>query len=175
MFYNGKDDAPAKWTMRLSDAFEENVNTLELVVTVFNINYTKNNELLHKCHDLKCYSIFVDQVRKEVASGKTLRQAIKYCKEHDILADYFAKKEQEEVFDMVSFKWDWNRAMAVRAEEAAEQAAAKASAETADAKTTEFVLNMLREHEPYEKISRLASTSMENVKKIAHMNNLAYN
>ena len=76
---------------------------------------------------------------------------------------------------MVSFKWDWNRAMEVRAEEAAEQAAAKASAETADAKTTEFVLNMLREHEPYEKISRLASTSMENIKKIAQMNNLAYN
>ena len=76
---------------------------------------------------------------------------------------------------MVSFKWDWNRAMEVRAEEAAEQAAAKASAEPADAKTTEFVLNMLREHEPCEKISRLASTSMENVKKIAQMNNLAYN
>ena len=106
-----------------------------------------------------------------MAVGKTLRQAIKYCQEHDLLADYFAKKEQEEVFDMVSFKWDWNRAMEVRAEEAA----AKASAETADAKTTEFVLNMLREHEPYEKISRLASTSMENVKKIAHMNNLTYN
>ena len=109
-----------------------------------------------------------------MAAGKTLHQAIasaiKYCKEHGLLADYFAKKEQE-VFDMVSFKWDWNRAMEVRAEEAA----AKASAETADAKTTEFVLNMLREHEPYEKISRLASTSMENVKKIAHMNNLAYN
>ena len=174
MFYNGKDDAPEKWTMRLSDAFEENENTLELVVTVFNINYAKNSELLQKCHDLKCYSIFVDQVRTEVAAGKTLHQAIasaiKYCKEHGLLADYFAKKEQE-VFDMVSFKWDWNRAMEVRAEEAA----AKASAETADAKTTEFVLNMLREHEPYEKISRLASTSMENVKKIAHTNNLAYN
>jgi len=48
MFYNGKDDAPAKWTMRLSDAFEENGNTLELIVTVFNINYAKNSELLQK-------------------------------------------------------------------------------------------------------------------------------
>ena len=63
---------------------------------------------------------------------------------------------------MVSFKWDWNRAMEVRAEEAA------------DAKTTEFVLNMLREHRPYEKISRLASTSMENVQRIAQKNNIAY-
>ena len=67
---------------------------------------------------------------------------------------------------MVTFKWDWNRAMEVRAEEAAEEAA--------DAKTTEFVLNMLREHEPYEKISRLASTSMENVQRIAQKNNIAY-
>ena len=68
---------------------------------------------------------------------------------------------------MVSFKWDWNRAMEVRAEEAAEEAA--------DAKTTEFVLNMLREHEPSEKISCLASTSMENVQRIAQKNNIAYN
>ena len=72
---------------------------------------------------------------------------------------------------MVSFKWDWNRAMEVRAEEAAEEAAKKAT----DAKTTEFVLNLLHEHEPYEKISRLASTSIENVERIAQKNNLAYN
>ena len=71
---------------------------------------------------------------------------------------------------MVSFKWDWNRAMEVRAEEAAEEAAKKAT----DATTTEVVLNMLREHEPYEKISRLASTSMENVQRIAQKNNIAY-
>ena len=179
VFYNGTDETPNEWTMRLSDAFEENEHTLELKVTVFNINYTKNSELLQKCHDLKCYSIFVSQVRAELSSGNTLHQAItqaiRYCKEHDLLADYFAQKEQKEVFDMVSFKWDWNRAMEVRAEEAAEEAATKAAIETADAKTTEFVLNMLREHEPYEKISRLAATSMENVKKIAQKNNIAYN
>ena len=167
MFYNGTDDAPAKWTMQLSDAFEENEHTLELKVTVFNINYAKNSELLQKCHDLKCYSIFVSQVRTGISAGNTLRQAstsaIQYCKEHDLLADYFAQKEQKEVFDMVSFKWDWNKAMEVRAEEAVE------------AKTTEVVLNMLREHEPYEKISRFTSTSMENVKRIAQKNNLAYN
>lgn len=102
---------------------------------------------------------------------KTLRpaitSAIRYCKEHDLLADYFAQKEQKEVFDMVNFKWGWNRAMEVRAEEAAEEAA--------DAKTAEFVLNLLHEHEPYEKSSRLASTSIENIKRIAQKNNLAYN
>jgi len=182
VFYNGTDDAPEAWTMQLSDAFEENANMLELKVRVFNINYGKNSELLQKCHDLKCYSIFVSQVRTELSAGKTLRQAItlaiRYCKEHDLLAAYFAQKEQKEVFDMVSFKWDWNRAMEVRAEEAAEEAAKKAAEEAtekaAEAKTTEFVLNLLHEHEPYERISRLASTSIENVQRIANKNNLAY-
>ena len=70
MFYNGTDDAPAKWTMQLSDAFEENEHTLELKVTVFNINYAKNSELLQKCHDLKFYSIFVSQVRTGISAGK---------------------------------------------------------------------------------------------------------
>ena len=68
---------------------------------------------------------------------------------------------------MVNFKWDWNRAMEVRVAEATE--------EGADAKTTEVVLNMLREHEPYERISRIAATSIDNVIRIAQMNNLAYN
>ncbi|MBQ1510741.1 MAG: Rpn family recombination-promoting nuclease/putative transposase [Selenomonadaceae bacterium] len=178
MFYNGTTAAPEKWMMRLSDAFEENEHTLELVVTAYNINYEENKELLEKCHDLKCYSIFIDKVRKELALGQTLRQsvtsAISYCKENDLLADYFAKKEQEEVFDMVNFKWDWNRAMEVRAAEAAAEATEKTAAKVADEKTTEFVINLLQEHEPYEKISRLASTSLENVKRIAKMNNLAY-
>ena len=75
---------------------------------------------------------------------------------------------------MVNFKWDWNRAMEVRAAEAAAEATEKTAAKVADEKTTEFVINLLQEHEPYEKISRLASTSLENVKRIAKMNNLAY-
>lgn len=179
VFYNGTSAAPDKWTMRLSDAFEENEHTLELVVTAYNINYAENKELLEKCHDLKCYSIFIDRVRQELATGQTLRQAvvsaIRYCKENDLLMDYFARKEQEEVFDMVNFKWDWNRAMEVRVAEAVEEATTKATEEATDAKTTEVVLNMLQEHEPYEKISRFASTPLENVRRIAKMNNLAYN
>ena len=183
VFYNGTTAAPEKWTMRLSDAFEENEHTLELVVTAYNINYAENKELLEKCYDLKCYSIFIDRIRRELAAGQTLRQAvasaIRYCKENELLADYFARKEQEEVFDMVNFKWDWNRAMEVRVaeavEEAVEEATAEAAAKATDAKTTEFVINMLQEHEPYEKISRIASTPLENVMRIAKMNNLAYN
>ena len=64
---------------------------------------------------------------------------------------------------MVNFKWDWNRALEVRAEEAAE------------AKTIKVVINMLKDREPYEKISRQADTPLENVMEIAKRNNLVYN
>lgn len=39
-------------------------------------------------------------------------RAIRYCEQHDLMAEYFKENEQE-VLDMVSFKWDWNRAMEV--------------------------------------------------------------
>ncbi len=166
VFYNGKDEAPVKWTMKLSDAFKNKASTLELRVKVYNINYNKNSTLLQKCHDLKCYSIFVSKVRAEVSAGKTLHQAIslaiKYCKENEFLSDYFSKKERE-VFDMVSFKWDWNRAMEVRAEEAA------------DAKTTEFIVKMLKKHYSCDEIVELAGTTKENVVRIANLHKLAYN
>ena len=64
---------------------------------------------------------------------------------------------------MGSFKWDWNRAMEVRAEEAA------------DAKTTEVVINMLKKHYSCDEIVELAGTTKDNIIRIAQMNKLAYN
>ena len=64
---------------------------------------------------------------------------------------------------MVSFKWDWDRAMEVRAEEAA------------DAKTTEFIVKMLKKHYSCDEIVELAGTTKENVVRIANLHKLAYN
>ena len=125
VFYNGTEEMPEKWELRLSDAFGGDGSKLELVVTVYNINYAKNRKILENCRALECYSIFVDRVRTEARNGSTLGQAIanavRYCRENDILADYFAQKEQEEVFDMVSFKWDPELARKVWEEEAREE------------------------------------------------------
>ena len=129
VFYNGTERMPEKWELRLSDAFGGDGSRLELVVKVYNINYAENREILEKCRDLKAYSIFVAFVRAAVKNGATLKKAIAdaihYCKENDILGDYFAAKEREEVFDMVSFKWDPELAMKVREEEATEAGLAK--------------------------------------------------
>lgn len=125
VFYNGTADMPEKWELRLSAAFGGDGSKLELVVTVYNINYAENREILERCRDLKCYSIFVARIREAVEKGATLKKAIadtiRYCKENDILSDYFATKERKEVFDMVSFKWDPEVAKQVWMEEAQER------------------------------------------------------
>ena len=48
VFYNGGEQQPAEYDMKLSDAFEKKVEDpeLELVCKVYNINFGKNKELL---------------------------------------------------------------------------------------------------------------------------------
>ena len=51
--------------LKLSDAFQnkEKEPQLELLVTMININYGKNRELLDACKDLRDYSIYVAKIR----------------------------------------------------------------------------------------------------------------
>ena len=71
------------------------------------------------------YSVFVAKVREGKDSGMTLDTAViaamRYCITHDLMADYF-KGNESEVLDMVSAKWDWNEALRVAREDAAEMA-----------------------------------------------------
>ena len=65
VFYNGKEKKEDRMVLKLSDAFQnkEKEPQLELLVTMININYGKNQELLDACKDLKGYSIFVAKIR----------------------------------------------------------------------------------------------------------------
>ncbi|MBD8973356.1 MAG: hypothetical protein EGQ63_05905 [Clostridiales bacterium] len=66
VFYNGEAEQPERYELRLSDAFEHTMEhpEIELVCTVYNINYGKNRELLEKCPFLKEYMVFVDYERE---------------------------------------------------------------------------------------------------------------
>lgn len=120
VLYNGERKEPVHSLLRLSDAFSVTSSSLELIVATYNINYAKNNPLLENCAELRAYSIFVAQVKAGIAKGLSLanaiKQAIYFCESHDLMADYFAKNEQE-VFDMVTFKWDDKRALEVAKED----------------------------------------------------------
>ena len=65
VFYNGKEKKEDRMVLKLSDAFyhHEEEPQLELLVTMININYGKNKELMDACKDLRDYSIYVAKLR----------------------------------------------------------------------------------------------------------------
>ena len=122
VFYNGIEKMPDTWSLHLSDAFEGRAADLELAVEIININHQPGRPILEKCHALKSYSVFVAKVRESVKNGSTLEaavgEAVRYCIANDYLGGYFRQKQKEEVFDMLNFAWDQERALEIRAEEA---------------------------------------------------------
>ena len=148
VFYNGEAEMPDAWTAHLSDAFNGYKGDLELTVHVLNINDDPHRPILEKCHALKSYSVFVAQVRERVKNGSTLEaavgDAVRYCIAHNYLGDYFRKKHKEEVFDMLNFAWDQERALEVRAEEAMEKGLAQGLAQGLENGLTASISNVMK-------------------------------
>lgn len=172
VFYNGLDPAPDEWEMRLSDSFEGDSSSLELCVKAYNINEMSRSVLLEKSRSLKGYSTFVAQVRRETSQGASLeeavRQAILYCIERDYLAEYFREREMEEVFDMVSFKWDPELAKRVQLQEAQEIGMEKGM----EKGVTEVVLNMLKKKWPLQDISEVSQWPLAKIENLGKMHQL---
>ena len=104
MFYNGGEDVPDRYEIRLSDLFvckDGSEPDVEVVAHVYNINVGHNEELANKCRKLREYSIFVDRIRKAlnecgndanlVPKDEVLR-VIRNCVKEDILADILGKE-----------------------------------------------------------------------------------
>ena len=75
-FYNGTANKDDRILLKLSDAFGHNRSDIEVTVTMININYGRNKELMEKCKPLAEYSRFVDKVRIMLKETKDLGSAI---------------------------------------------------------------------------------------------------
>ena len=132
VFYNGDEEQPEEYDMKLSDAFEKETDNpeLELVCKVYNINFGKNKDLLDRCPVLKEYMIFVDYVRlylKEYGYEdleKAINQAIDRCIQEDILAD-FLKENRAEVVKVTQLDYTFDRQITMEREEAREEGRAE--------------------------------------------------
>jgi len=62
-FYNGTEEQPEKQVLKLSDAYQGE-GDIEVRVTMLNINYGKNQQLMDACRPLKEYAWLVDTVRR---------------------------------------------------------------------------------------------------------------
>ena len=171
VFYNGEKEMPAQWPLRLSDAFDGNEGDIELVAEVININDAPHRLLFEKCRALKAYSVFVAQFRGYVRNGKSLEEAVslavRYCVENDYLGDYFRQRQKEEVFDMMNFVWNQERALEIRAEEAMQQGMEKGiekGMEKGMAETQQMILRvfpLLRKNVPLAEISEKTGCAIE--------------
>ena len=192
VLYNGKDPWKDNSKLYLSSAFAENQHNLELVVTVRNIRYNKDNELLQKYKPLHDYSFFVYDVEKRVASGDSLADAIRsatdYCINHNIMRDYLLVN-YEEVFEMMSLRWNEKDSKKYWQKEAREEGHAAGLAEGRAqglsqghaqglvkgrmSATIAFIKNLISMRMPYSDIAKATNTSIEEVQRIAKENGLS--
>ena len=125
VFYNGKEDAPDQYDLRLSDAFEKETEDpeIELVCHVYNINSGKNTPLLSKCQTLREYMYFVDMVRKnnEISGNleDAIEKAIHQCMEENVLRDFLAQ-HREEVMHVMTLDYTFERRLEMQRAEAIE-------------------------------------------------------
>ena len=128
VFYNGKDHAPEHYTLRLSDAFEREIDApeIELVCHVYNINQGNNTELLAKCSTLREYMYFVDLVREYHNKNEfsnledAIHQAIEQCIKENVLRDFLIE-HRAEVMHVMTLDFTFEHRLELQREAAIEE------------------------------------------------------
>lgn len=124
-FYNGETEKPDLMELKLSDSFEiqEEEVSLQLKMSMLNINPGHNDKLLSECKTLGDYSRYVAKVRtyvKKMPIEDAVEQAIVECIQDDILAD-FLRKHRVEAKNVSIFEYDEARHMEMEREASREE------------------------------------------------------
>ncbi len=108
-FYNGKQKQPARKVLRLSSAYGGK-GDIEVKVTMLNINYGKNQQLMDACKPLKEYAWIVDAVRKHQTEKLDLDAAVDAALDEmpeSFVLKAFLLEHRAEVKNM--FLTEWNQ------------------------------------------------------------------
>ena len=127
VFYNGLEQAPEQYELRLSDAFEWKVvdPQIELICKVYNISSGHNSDIMEKCPTLREYTCFVELVRENFKEngyedlGKAIDQAIDQCIQKNVLRD-FLTKNRSEVTKVMQLDYTFERQIELEREAASE-------------------------------------------------------
>jgi len=158
VFYNGTTTRPEKETLRLSDAFEVEVDKdlgfLELEVPVYNINRGMNEEIFKKSPKLKQYSDFIAKVREfnqlYADYSQAVREAANYCIANGILSD-FLREQGGKIVSILTAEFDVEIAKRVYGDEQREDERVK------------IAKNLLRRNRPIEEIMEDTGLSREEI------------
>lgn len=164
IFYNGTEEHSDVEELRLSDAFDGDGSCLELVATMYNINYGHNQELMEQCRILSDYAYFVSRVRYYNEKGHYIEKAVDLacveCIEKDVLREFLLKNRSEVVgMFLVDYKPSLQRKM--DREEAREEGYQDGFSKGEEKKQTQIVKNMLARKMPDEEIIALTGCTRE--------------
>ena len=162
VLYDGDDSEPLHREMRLSDAFNGDSSSLELIVNSFNINYGLNQPLLNKCRYLKDYSTLVGKVKEGIANGLSLHdsiiQAVNFCVDHNVMKQFLLDNERE-VFNMLALQW--------KLEDAQKAWFLDGKDEGIDIGIEKVALNMLKKNKSFKDIQEATDLSIKRIQELA--------
>ena len=158
VLYNGAEDCPEKSIIRLSDLYKVQgvENTLELTVTVYNVNKGYNKNIMTNSRTLSEYAEFVAKVREYSKNSNTtesLKRAIEDCVRNDILREFLLQYGGE-IVNLLNREFDidiYREAMIETGE---------------DRRAERIAERMLLENEPVDKIIRYTGLTQEKIIKI---------
>lgn len=163
VLYNGAKDAPLEQTLKLSDTFMGEYDTinLELVVRVINVNYDKGSEVLNKCQTLKEYSILIYKIRmlrKEYGElDKAIDVAIRECIDSGILSE-FLKKNKGEIMSFLEVNLTMEECLDIREQDGYHKGL--------EAKTIETATKMKEKGFEYDVIEEITGLDKEEIEKL---------
>lgn len=113
VFYNGASKLPERMELKLSDSFLNPTDqpSLELKVTVLNVNPGMNEQIKEKCPSLKSYITYVEKVRKyaeKMELTEAVNKAVDECIAENVLRD-FLLDQKAEVVKMSIYEYDEER------------------------------------------------------------------
>ena len=122
--YNGKKDQPERQVLRMSDAYDGD-GDIEVKVTMLNINYGKNKDLMDACEPLKEYAWLVDAVRRKQGEKMDLDAAVDAALEEmpdTFLIKPFLLENRAEVKSMFLTEYNEEKTLKKEREEGIDQA-----------------------------------------------------
>lgn len=160
VFYNGRKDYPVQQELSLSNAFmaEPRNNSMELKVTVININADKSHVILDKCSILREYSQFISTVREHTNEKDPIKRAIEECIDKGILTEYL-KRKGSEVRNMLVAEYSYEEDIKVKQEEAMQEGLSQG--------IEQMVVNALTNTKSIKQTALLLSLDEQMVKDIA--------
>ena len=156
VLYNGQDEYPDRGIVKLSDLFRVQgaENSLELIVTVYNVNHGRNAELMKRSRTLTEYAAFVAKVKgykeKSLTDTKALDKAIEDCLNANILREFLLKYGGE-IVSILNMEWNLDDALRVRGEEEREK------------KAVEMATKMLLKNKPTDEIIEFTELTEEKI------------